>query len=239
MRIAVMQPYTFPYIGYFQLVAAADCFVFFNDVNFIKKGWINRNSILNQQQPYLFSIPLVKASQNKKINEIDIFEYSTWREKFIKMIEFNYHHAVHFKDAFGLICKILFKKDFLKIDDLAAQSVIDVSKYIGLKTQFMFSSDLPYQGDDGQDKILDICRELKANEYINPQNGAFQYQASAFNSCGVDLFFLEPVIAKYAQYINGTFIPSLSIIDLLMFNSREQLLIMAEDGQILKENTDE
>jgi hypothetical protein len=236
MRLAVMQPYFFPYIGYYQLVGAVDIFVFFNDVNFIKKGWINRNSILHQKQPQLFSIPLVKASQNKKINEVEIFEYSLWRQGFLDKLEYNYRKSACFNDAFMLIQEILYRKEFLKIDELAAHSVIEVSKYVGLETRFMFSSDLDYKGTNGQDKVLDICQKLKASVYINPQNGAFQYADSAFNANHIDLFFLAPVSTEYTQTVGNEFVPWLSMIDILMFNSREETLAMIRKNVLHKRN---
>src|SRR5882762_4707817 len=109
MKLAVMQPYFFPYIGYFQLVKAVDTFVFFNDVNFIKKGWINKNNLLQYNKALSFTIPLQKVSQNKRINEVEISGYDVWRKDFIKTIEFNYKKAPHFDAAITLIKEILFK----------------------------------------------------------------------------------------------------------------------------------
>ena len=90
MRIAIMQPYTFPYLGYFQLINAVDTFVFYDDVNFIKRGWINRNNILVNGQGSLFTIPLLKASQNKQINEVEVVFDEKWKNQFFKSIEYNY-----------------------------------------------------------------------------------------------------------------------------------------------------
>ena len=84
MKLAIMQPYFFPYIGYFQLIAAVDKFVIYDDVNYIKRGWINRNNILVNNQSFLFSIPLISASQNSKINEIKISEDVNWKSKLLK-----------------------------------------------------------------------------------------------------------------------------------------------------------
>ncbi|MEO8664089.1 MAG: WbqC family protein, partial [Ignavibacteria bacterium] len=93
MKLAIMQPYVFPYIGYFQLINAVDKFVLFDDVSFIKKGWINRNRILVNKQEYTFTIPLKKASQNKLIKDIEISEENNWRDKFLKTIEKSYCNA--------------------------------------------------------------------------------------------------------------------------------------------------
>ena len=96
MRIAIMQPYFFPYIGYFQLISAVDIFVVYDDVNYINKGWINRNHILVNGQAKLITIPLIQASQNKHISEIELFGDLKWKDKLLKTIEFNYKKASYF-----------------------------------------------------------------------------------------------------------------------------------------------
>jgi hypothetical protein len=215
------------------LVAAVDLFVFFNDVNFIKRGWINRNLILNQNQPQAFSIPLVRASQNKKINVVEIFQYSVWKNSFLKGLEFNYRKSPFFNEVFEFLHEIL-DKEYLKIDELAAQSVRSVAKYIGLETRFMLSSDLSYKGNDGQEKILDICKKLNASSYVNPKDGSFQYDETDFNADQIDLFFIEPVITEYAQFGKNEFVPRLSVIDVLMFNSKEEILAMVRKHKLYK-----
>ena len=232
MKISVMQPYFFPYIGYFQLVKAADTFVFFNDVNFIKKGWINRNNLLQHNKAFSFTIPLQKVSQNKRINEVELSNYSEWRKDFLRILEFNYKKANHFDSAFALVNEILFKKDFIKIDELASESVMGVCSYLGLKTAFLFSSELSYEGEKGQDKIMNICALLNANVYTNPINGAHLYEEAAFKSKGIDLFFLAPESVEYAQHVKKEFVPWLSIIDVLMFNSREEVVNLLEKRKI-------
>jgi len=232
MKVAVMQPYFFPYIGYFQLVNAVDSFVFFNDVNFIKKGWINRNNLLQYNKPQPFTIPLQKVSQNKLINEVEISRYPEWRKDFIRTLEFNYKKAVHFNDAFELLNDILHQKEYVKIDELAAQSVIRVSEYLGLKTRFKYSSDFAYKGENGQDKIIGICSLMNATSYTNPKNGASLYDQEIFYKVGIDLFFLESENIQYAQNAKNEFVPWLSIIDVLMFNSREEVLALLEKRKI-------
>src|SRR5690606_3799363 len=100
MKIAIMQPYLFPYLGYFQLINAVETFVFYDDVNFIKRGWINRNQILVDNKAALFTVPLKKASQNKLINEIDMAIDEKWLSQFFKTIEQNYKNAPYFDDTF-------------------------------------------------------------------------------------------------------------------------------------------
>ena len=107
MKIAVMQPYIFPYIGYFQLINAVDKFVIFDDVNFINKGWINRNNILLNNLPYLFTLPLKKSSQNKLINEIEIANDKIWNQKFLKTLQAAYSKAPNFSEVYNLVDRIV------------------------------------------------------------------------------------------------------------------------------------
>ena len=118
MKVGVMQPYFLPYLGYFQLIDSVDSFVFFDDVNFIKKGWINRNSILLNNEAHKFTIPLIKASQNKLINEIYLFDYLAWRNSFISKIEVSYKSAPNYSNILDLIHDILYAKHFELISDL-------------------------------------------------------------------------------------------------------------------------
>jgi len=232
MKIAVMQPYFFPYIGYFQLVKSVDTFVFFNDVNFIKKGWINKNNLLQHNKPQSFTIPLQKVSQNKLINEVELSGYPEWRKDFLKTVEFNYKKAPHFDAAFSLVKETLSKKEFTKIDELAAESVKGVSEYLELKTNFAYSSDLAYKGENGQDKIISICALLNASSYTNPKNGAHMYDETAFKSHGIDLFFLGAETITYPQHVKNEFVPWLSIIDVLMFNSKEEVVKLLDKRKI-------
>ena len=105
--VAIMQPYFLPYLGYFQLIHASDLFVCFDDVNYIKKGWINRNQILVNGKPHLFTIPLLGASQNKKINQIELDDFSKWRANFLKMIQFNYAKCSQYEHVFPWLENVL------------------------------------------------------------------------------------------------------------------------------------
>ena len=221
MRIAVMQPYVFPYLGYYQLVNAVDLFVFFDDVNYIKKGWINKNNILVGGEAYKFTIPVKEASQNKAINAIALSEFSSWCPKFLKTVEESYKKAPHFQEVFGLISQVL-RQSYPTISDLAKASVKEVAAYLQLNTMFENSSDLPYarNAKNGQEKIIDICQLKNATSYVNPANGRDLYDRSYFETKGIELHFIRMNEVTYMQYSKEKFIPSLSIIDVLMFNDK-------------------
>ncbi|UPT67102.1 MAG: WbqC family protein [Sphingobacteriales bacterium JAD_PAG50586_3] len=191
MVIAVMQPYVFPYLGYYQLVNAVDTFVFFDDVNYIMKGWINRNRVLQKNQPITFTIPLSKASQNRLINEIELSEFNRWRDAFLKQIAQYYGKAPYFTEVNAWLVDFFTKNEFTHISQLAAESVISVSQLLNLTTSFLYSSKLDYrvEGQNGQDKILSICEMQNAKMYINLQNGRELYEQIKFKkkilTCGL------------------------------------------------------
>lgn len=229
MRIAVMQPYIFPYIGYFQMIKAVDKFVFYEDVNFIKKGWINRNRILNQNQDLMFTVPLSKVSQNKLISETEINRetYSKWVEKIEQTLVLNYKKAPFFYEVNKLVLSI-FKNDFKTIDALAIESIIGVARYLNLKTSFVRSS-VAYKNRDleREERLIDICKNESATHYINALGGKELYAKERFKEKGVVLNFIKPLPIAYKQF-NDEFVPWLSIIDVLMFNSIAEVNGMLE-----------
>lgn len=220
MKIAIMQPYFFPYIGYFQLIGAVDKFIFLDDVNFINKGWINRNNILLNAKPFRFTIPLKNASQNRKINEIEIVTDSKLFTNFLKIIEQAYKNAPNYEIISELLHQ-LFTFEIDAIGNLAKQSIILTCQYIGLNTHFINSS-AEYKNDDlkGENRIIDICSKEKADTYINPMGGLELYNSKIFIENSIELKFIKPAQVKYDQF-GEEFVPLLSIIDILMFNSKE------------------
>jgi hypothetical protein len=222
MTIAVMQPYFFPYLGYFQLVKAVDRFVFFDDVNFIKKGWIHRNQVLLQGAGHLFSIPLAKASQNRKIREIELADFAKWREDFLRLIEHSYKKAPHYPEVYAWLSGFLHAKTYETISELAIGSVRETMDYLGIEKAFLKSSELPYRKEDGtpaQDKIFSICGLLDADTYINPKNGIDLYDKQAFTDRNMRLFFINMKPVSYPQLKKDGFVPYLSMLDVLMFNT--------------------
>ena len=223
MKVAIMQPYFFPYIGYFQLVNSVDKFVFYDDVNFIKRGWINRNRILLNDKEALITIPLFKASQNKYINEISLFFNKQAKDKLILKIENSYKKAPNYDEVINLIKKII-SADISNISEYSANSVISVSNYLGINTNFFFSSlqSPESKGMGKADRLIHICKKLEADHYINSYGGRDLYTKSYFKSNQIDLSFIKTIDLEYKQFKNA-FIPGLSIIDVLMFNSKLQI----------------
>ena len=229
MKIAIMQPYIFPYIGYFQLINSVDIFVFYDDVNFIKGGWINRNRICVNKMDYLYTIPLKSQSQNVLIKDIYLSNeiYYKWLNKFYRTLEESYKKSNNFLVVFELVKNVL-EVDLTKnysISDLAVDSIIKVSEYLELDTMFYRSSMLTNnsKGLERSDRLIQISNELGSNTYINAESGKHLYDKEYFKSNGIDLFFLKSHAPQYPQFSN-LFIPFLSVIDILMHNRKSDIV---------------
>ena len=232
MRLAIMQPYIFPYIGYFQLINAVEKFVIYDDVNFINKGWINRNNILINGRASLFTIPLKNASQNRLIKDISIVEDNKWKKKLSNTLHDCYKKAPYFDAVFPII-KSVFESETITINKLCIDSILCICKYLNISTEFINSSAI-YKNDQlkGQSRILDICKAEYADHYINPVGGQGIYSKELFGQNNVMLNFIKDASLEYKQYDNE-FIPSLSMIDVLMFNTRDEIEQMLRQYELL------
>lgn len=220
MKLVIMQPYLFPYIGYFQLLAAADRFVVYDDVQFIKGGWINRNRLLVNGQPWLFTIPLDQPSPNRLICDIELQATKPWRSKLLQTIAQNYQKAPHFEAVNELLTNI-FSAEARTIADLVRVSLTQIVDYLQLPVQLVPSSAI-YNNSHlkAQERVLDICRQENASIYINAPGGRALYSAEAFERNGVALKFIDARLTPYPQTKkSAAFVPGLSVIDVMMHNS--------------------
>ncbi|MCC9043489.1 WbqC family protein [Myroides sp. M-43] len=234
MKIAIMQPYFMPYIGYFQLIKAVDKFIFYDDVNYIKQGWINRNNLLLQGQASLFTLPLEKASSFSKINEVKLHPvlFESWKKKFLRSIEQNYKKAPYFLEVYQLVRSVL-DIDTSHISVLAKQGIIAVAQYLKLPTTFVYSS-TNYNNSElsGKHRVMSICDQEQATVYINPIGGQELYDKEEFSLQGIELYFIQSIKKEYKQF-NNEFVPWLSIIDILMFNSIEEVNIILDQYELV------
>ena len=220
-----MQPYLFPYVGYFQLVAAVDRFVFYDDVNYIKNGWVNRNRILLDSGVRYITVPLAGASPSLKINEVVVQPRERWLRKVLESIRHAYSRAPHYAGVSELIGDVL-GSTAVGISTLAARSVMEIARYLDIDTDFVPSS-VPYANSElkGVRRVLDICAKEHTDTYVNLPGGRALYEQRDFAHAGIDLEFIEPDLRPYPQN-DCTFQPGLSIIDVLMFNSADQVRMM-------------
>lgn len=233
MNVAIMQPYIFPYVGYFQLIKAVDEFVFYDDVQFIKKGWINRNQLLINDKAHLFSVPLNKPSQNKLVNEIKLALDQKWLNHFYSTLEFNYKKAPFYKEIFPLIQSV-FKENHTTISDLAIDSVKKFANHLNISTHFELSSEKYPQtkGMKKANRLIEICSIKKTKNYINPYGGKDLYDKKYFKKHNINLFFIDNVISSYHQY-NNSFVGGLSMIDVLMFNHKQNVKQMLNEFKLI------
>lgn len=233
MTVGIMQPYFFPYIGYFQYITACDRFVLYDDVQFIMRGWINRNYILYQGRRHLITVPLAKASPNKLISETMIAPEPKWAGKTLRTLEQAYRYAPYFPETFKLIQTVI-EKPCNRISDLAGTSIIAVADSLGIDVSIVPSSKKYSNAQlDRAERIIDICWQENASRCIVPVGGSHMYDRNHFRRAGIILDYISPVIKPYRQFQEDSFEPSLSIIDVLMFNGFEETASMAKEHELL------
>ena len=229
MRIAIMQPYFFPYLGYWQLINAVDTFVIYDDVNFIKQGYINRNNILQKQRAHLFTLQLIGASPNKKINDIKIGGNSN---KLLRTIKQNYSKAPFYKDVFPVLEEILNNEE-KELSKFLGFSLVKIAKYLNIDTKFLYSSDIKNDKTfKAQDRLIEISMILNATSYLNLIGGIELYDKEVFFQNNINLSFLKSSKISYKQF-NNEFVPNLSIIDILMFNDKDYVKNMLTMNQLI------
>lgn len=208
-----MQPYFFPYIGYWQLIKSADIFVLLDDVNFINRGWINRNRILLKGEPYTITLPLIQASQNRKICEIAIHRDRIKLNKLLKTLSDAYARQPG-RDLIIELAEQIINFEGCLADALYI-SVQRVCELLAIPTQILRSSQMEISKEQsGYGRIMRITRELGGDTYINPPGGRGLYSHTRFQEAGLILKFLQPGFTPYPQK-SPAFIPGLSILDML------------------------
>jgi hypothetical protein len=225
---AVMQPYLFPNLAYYKLVRHVEHFVFYDDVHFIKGGWINKNNILYNAKALSFRLPLVDASSNKLISDVVLFNKDREIALLLKKLTYSYAKAPFFNDVIKLIEEVL-TTPTQSIAELAEQSILLVFNYLKLPLIASTSSTLLYNraGQNSTDRLIELIHSLDKKKYLNAIGGKALYNKEYFKSKGIDLFFISATKQEYKQF-NHPFVPGLSMIDVLMFNHPEQVLSLLD-----------
>ena len=222
MKLGIMQPYFVPYIGYWQLLNVVDKYVVYDDVNFIKGGWINRNRILVSGKPQYFNLKMSGASSNKLINEVEVADDEVYMKKMLKTLEASYKKAPYFNEVYVLMERILANEQN-NIAKFLYDHIREISDYLDINTEIILSSEFEKNTElKAEDKVLDICKRLGADEYYNAAGGMELYSKERFADNGVKLNFLKTDEIKYKQF-GDVFCSNLSIIDVMMFNSKEEI----------------
>lgn len=232
-KVGIMQPYFFPYIGYWQLINAVDRYVIRNDVNFIKGGWIHRNKILINGEGHFINLPLRKASSNKYINEIEILNDASNINKILRKIESAYRKAPYYQDVFPVLEKII-AQDEENLAKYLQYLIKEICRYLSIETKIYVASEIEMTpGLKGQDRVIDICKILQAELYINAIGGKELYSHEEFNNQGMQLRFLKTSDIMYHQ-AKDEFVPNLSIIDVMMFNEQKKIKEMLNKYELVE-----
>lgn len=230
MTISGNQPYFLPYIGYWQLIHNADVFLVGDDYNFIRRGWVTRNRLLNNGADELFNIQMNNASDSKLIQDLEILKND--HTKLLRKIEYLYHKAPFYSQGYVLLKEIL---SFPKINlaDFLINSITIVCRYLEINTPIIRTSTL--EGNSllkKEYRIYDQCEKFQAEIYVNAIGGKDLYNPEEFKKRGITLKFLKTKPIEYKQF-NHPFVPNLSILDVIMFNSREEVIKMLDSYELI------
>lgn len=230
-----MQPYFFPYIGYFQLINYVDKWVVFDDVQYIYHGWINRNRILKPIEGWQYiNIPVQKHSRDTLIKDIYIDNNQKWREKILGQLSCYKKIAPFYNEAIKIINEAI-QGDYKNIVDVNIYILEVICRYLHITFEYVVSSkeDFDYSiVKTSGDWALEISRQLNVKEYVNPIGGENLFNASKFEESGIKLKFLQPKEIRYNQR-RSKFESNLSIIDLIMFNSPKDIKKILNEYEVV------
>jgi hypothetical protein len=227
MIVAIMQPYFFPYIGYFQLMAAVDCFIFYDDAQYMKGGWVNRNRILRDDDAAWWTFPIVRDDYRLPIHQRHYARAPEQVRSLLAKLEAAYGDAPHFSSAYRLANEYL-ATDQTVVSSFNQAHLGGIARQLGIGCKYLVSSQLEQDRSlMGQARVIDICRRVGATRYLNSIGGVGLYDAPTFARAGIELGFVQPAMTDYPQ-LQQPHVPFLSIIDVLMFNSVTQTRTMIE-----------
>ncbi len=219
MKVAIMQPYLLPYIGYFQLISAVDLFIVYDNIKYTKKGWINRNRMLRNGADVMFSLPLKGASDHLDVVDREVAP-EFHGKKILQQFEGAYHRAPFWAETWPLIEDVMLNAE-RNLFRFLHHSIMGTCRHLAIATEIRISSSIAIDHAlSGQDKVLALCEAVGATTYVNSPGGVSLYSSDAFSTRGMALRFLYPEPLVYPQF-SGEFVPWLSIVDVLMFNGAD------------------
>ena len=231
VKAAIMQPYFLPYLGYFQLISAVDVFVVYDNIQYTKKGWINRNRLLRNGADHVFTIPLKKDSDYLNVRDREIS--TDFRpDKLLNQIIEAYRKAPHFEAVYPLVKSIITFEE-RNLFQYIENSIKEVCRQIGIFTPIVISSAINADHSlKSQERVIAISNAVGASEYINSIGGITLYNGAQFRAAGIELSFLKCNSSPYKQYTEP-FVPALSILDVMMFNTTEEIRTMLQQYEVL------
>lgn len=237
MKLGIMQPYFFPYLGYFALIKYTDKWIVFDNVQYIERGWINRNRIINPTKPedMYINIPLENHHRDILIKDVLISSNENYKEKILAQLWTSYKkRAKYFNNVYKLVEEVL-SLDTKSITDLNVYALKKVNEYLGIPFNYEIFSKMNLIIDEVHDPgewALNISKALNANEYVNPPGGIELFDKEKFYQNNIELKFLKINLKPYNQK-KAKFLEGLSIIDVMMFNSANEIRDMLDDYQII------
>ena len=236
MKLGVMQPYFFPYFGYFALINQVDFFVLLDTVQFIKHGWIERNQILKASdgEPLYIKAPLVKHPLNTSIRDIRIRDNEPWREKIFAQLAPYKKKAPHYNEVIALLTEI-FELNTDSIVEINRRALEIVCQYLRIGTPIGVWSEMKIEIDQPRapdEWALNISKALGARTYINPTAGKHLFNNAKYRSAGIDLRFIEVNPVQYNQRLTEEFVPNMSILEILMCCDLEEIHSMLHNYRI-------
>lgn len=237
MKVAIMQPYFLPYIGYYQLIGSVDLFIVYDNIKYTKKGWINRNRFLQNGADAMFSVPLQSDSDSLDVRDRKLAANFN-REKLLNQFKEAYARAPYFAQTFPLIEQIV-RHDEYNLFNFVRQSIVRICEHLGITTKIRVSSDIAIDHSlTKQAKVLALCEAVGATCYVNAIGGTALYSPEDFMAHNMELNFIESKVDPYPQFGNP-FVPWLSILDVMMFNSPAKLSeVIAHDFELFAGNAE-
>lgn len=231
MKLGIMQPYFFPYIGYFSLIDYTDHFVFFDTPQYIQRGWVNRNRLINPKEGFNYMIiPIKKATQNTPINSILIDNTQQWKDKIFGQLTVYKKRAPHYKEVMELLHQI-FEEKCISLSKFNIESTKKVCEYLGITTTFETFSEMNLEIEEvhaPDEWALNITKMMGFETYVNPLGGMEFFDKNKYTKQDIELVFIKSNLKPYIQRI-GRYESGLSIIDVMMFNTTKDINEMLKD----------
>ena len=216
-----MQPYFFPYVGYFQLIAAVDLFIVYDNIKYTKKGWINRNRMLQNGKDVMFSLPLKRDSDYLDVCERELAADFN-RDRLLNQFKAAYQRAPYFDQTFQLVEPIV-RHEEKNLFRFLHHAIVNTCGHLGIMTEISISSAIAIDHDlKNQEKVLALCKAAGASTYVNAIGGVELYSKEMFREKGIDIKFIQSKPFEYPQF-GDEFVPWLSIIDVMMFNPLDMI----------------
>ena len=249
-KLAAMQPYFFPYIGYFQLIDEVDIFVLYDKVSYRKSTWLNRNRIKDKgtSQPLYLTVPVQHVSSNMLIEKVRITKNDDWKTQFKNLIYYNYKRALFFDEVFEFIVELIFN-DEKSLHKYNGNILLNISKKLGIMTSIIIENEAHEQVEANlrnmdipnelrkQHRVIQLCKLYDSKDYINPINGMSLYDFDFFERHNTQLHFMEAERIEYPQF-NEPFWENMSIIDVLMHNGFDGTRKLLQHRKLIHHGTD-